>query len=143
VSAHARQGHRSRHNLNYWRFGDYIGIGAGAHGKVSMHDRIVRQVRYRHPRRYMDAALAGNAVEVDQAVAADALPFEFMLNALRLVHGVPSTLFAEHTGRSLASIAGPLQRAVERGLLEPDPATIRPTPLGLRFLNDLQQLFLR
>jgi putative oxygen-independent coproporphyrinogen III oxidase len=143
VSAHARQGHRSRHNLNYWRFGDYIGIGGGAHGKVSMHDRIVRQVRYRHPRRYMDAALAGNAVEVDQAVAADALPFEFMLNALRLVHGVPSTLFAEHTGRSLASIAGPLQRAVERGLLEPDPATIRPTPLGLRFLNDLQQLFLR
>jgi putative oxygen-independent coproporphyrinogen III oxidase len=143
VSAYARDGHRSRHNLNYWCFGDYIGIGAGAHGKVSMHDRIVRQVRYRHPRRYMDAALAGNAVEVDQSVAADALTFEFMLNALRLVQGVPSTLFEERTGRALASIAGPLRRAVERGLLEPDPATIRPTPLGIRFLNDLQQLFLR
>jgi putative oxygen-independent coproporphyrinogen III oxidase len=143
VSAFARDGHRSRHNLNYWRFGDYIGIGAGAHGKVSLPDRIVRQVRYRHPRRYMDAALAGNAVELDQRVAADALPFEFMLNALRLVEGVPSTLFAEHTGLPLAAIAAPLQRAVERGLLEPDPATIRPTPLGMRFLNDLQQLFLR
>ncbi|MEI7444005.1 MAG: radical SAM family heme chaperone HemW [Burkholderiales bacterium] len=142
VSAYARPGHRSRHNRTYWTFGDYLGIGAGAHGKLSFHDRIERTARLRHPRRYMEAALAGDAVETRRAIESDELPFEFMLNALRLTEGVPAALFAERTGLSLAAISAPLARAVERGLLDPDPTTIRPTALGRRFLNDLQQLFL-
>ena len=142
VSAYARPGHRSRHNRNYWTFGDYLGIGAGAHGKLSFHDRIERTARLRHPREWMAAALAGDAVQTRRTLAADELPFEFMLNALRLVEGVPAASFAERTGLPLAAIARPLARAAERGLLEADPASIRPTPLGLAFLNDLQQLFL-
>lgn len=142
VSAYARPGHRSRHNRNYWTFGDYLGLGAGAHGKLSFHDRIERTARYRHPRRFMEAALAGDAVETRRAIDADELPFEFMLNALRLTDGVPAALFAERTGLSLAAIARPLARAAARGLLDPDPTVVRPTVLGRRFLNDLQQLFL-
>ncbi|HYF60580.1 MAG TPA: radical SAM family heme chaperone HemW [Burkholderiaceae bacterium] len=142
VSAYARPGHRSRHNLNYWTFGDYLAIGAGAHGKLSFHDRIERSARLRHPRAYMDAALAGDAVEQRRTLSADDLPFEFMLNALRLVEGVSAASFAERTGVSLAAIAPALARAAERGLLDPDPSTIRATPLGLAFLNDLQQMFL-
>jgi oxygen-independent coproporphyrinogen-3 oxidase len=142
VSAYARPGHRSRHNLNYWAFGDYLGIGAGAHGKLSFHDRIVRQARLRHPRAYMEAALLGQAVEDERTLSRSDLPFEFMLNALRLVDGVPAALFAERTGLSLASISGALKRAVDRGLLDPDPARLRPTELGLRFLSDLQEGFL-
>jgi oxygen-independent coproporphyrinogen-3 oxidase len=142
VSAFAAAGHRARHNLNYWTFGDYLGVGAGAHGKVSFPDRIERTARFRHPRRFMEAALAGDAVETRHTLDADELPFEFLLNALRLVDGVPAGLFAERTGRPLAEVARPIAEAVRRGLLDPDPATIRPTPLGLRFLNDLQQLFL-
>jgi putative oxygen-independent coproporphyrinogen III oxidase len=142
VSAYARPGHRSRHNVNYWTFGDYVGIGAGAHGKVSFADRVVRQVRYRHPRRYMEAALAGDAVEEQRELAPAQLPFEFMLNALRLTDGVPSERFAERTGLPIAVVSRRLREAVERGLLDADPTTIRPTPLGSRFLNDLQQLFL-
>jgi oxygen-independent coproporphyrinogen-3 oxidase len=142
ISAYARPGHRSRHNRNYWTFGDYVGIGAGAHEKLSFPDRIERSARFRHPRKYMDAALAGDAVETRHALDADELPFEFMLNALRLVDGVSASTFAERTGVPLAAIARPIARAVERGLLDADPATIRATPLGLRFLNDLQQMFL-
>ena len=142
VSAWARVGHRSRHNLNYWTFGDYLGIGAGAHGKLSFHDRIVRQVRFRHPTRYMTAALSGNAVEEERALQAADLPFEFMLNALRLVEGVPSSLLPERTGMSLATLSHELAKAVQRGLLDADPTRLRATPLGLRFLNDLQSLFL-
>ena len=142
VSAFARPGHRARHNMNYWTFGDYLGVGAGAHDKISFPDRIERSARFRHPRRYMEAALAGDAVETRRALDAEELPFEFMLNALRLVDGVSAASFAERTGVPLAAIARSLERAVARGLLDPDPATIRATPLGLRFLNDLQQLFL-
>jgi putative oxygen-independent coproporphyrinogen III oxidase len=143
ISAYARPGHRSRHNVNYWSFGDYLGVGAGAHGKLSFPDRILRQARYRHPRRYMDAALAGNAVEEQRELGPADLPFEFMLNALRLTGGVPSELFAERTGLGIGAVSRMLAAAVARGLLDPDPATIRPTPLGSRFLNDLQQLFLQ
>jgi putative oxygen-independent coproporphyrinogen III oxidase len=142
ISAYARAGHRSRHNLNYWTFGDYLGIGAGAHGKLSFHDRIVRQARWRHPRRYMEAALAGDAVEQARTLGAADLPFEFMLNALRLVDGVPASSLEERTGVPLAAIAGVLRRATERGLLDPDPARLCATPRGLGFLNDLQQMFL-
>ncbi|MEN9314882.1 MAG: hypothetical protein RIS35_1275, partial [Pseudomonadota bacterium] len=142
VSAHARPGHRSRHNLNYWQFGDYLGIGAGAHGKLSFHDRILRQARYRHPQRYVEAAMHGNAVETQRELAPEDLPFEFMLNALRLVDGVPTPSFSERTGLPITAISRRLEAAVRRGLLDPDPALIRATPLGLRFLNDLQQTFL-
>ena len=143
VSAYARAGHRCRHNLNYWEFGDYLGIGAGAHGKISSHERILRQARLRHPQRYMDAALSPDgAVEEERVLSAADLPFEFMLNALRLADGVPSDLFDERTGVSTARIARALDQGVRRGLLDEDPTRLRPTPLGRRFLNDLQQLFL-
>ncbi|MFT4100224.1 MAG: radical SAM family heme chaperone HemW [Burkholderiaceae bacterium] len=142
VSAYARAGHRSQHNLNYWEFGDYLGIGAGAHSKLSFHDRIVRQARYRHPRRYVETARAGQAVEDERRLTRADLPFEFMLNALRLVDGVPVGLLAERTGLTVASIAGTLREAVDKGLLDADPTVIRPTPLGARFLNDLQAMFL-
>jgi oxygen-independent coproporphyrinogen-3 oxidase len=142
VSAFARPGHRSRHNLNYWQFGDYLGIGAGAHAKISSHAGIVRQARFRHPQRFLETAVQGTAVETERQVAASELPFEFMLNALRLVDGVPASLFAERTGLSLSAIATPMRRALEAGLLDPDPAVLRATPRGLDFLNDLQALFL-
>jgi oxygen-independent coproporphyrinogen-3 oxidase len=143
VSAWARTGARCRHNLNYWEFGDYLGIGAGAHGKLSFHDRIVREARLRHPERYVQAALHGAAIEETRVPGRDDLPFEFMLNALRLTDGVAASLFAERTGLPLAAIGRECARAVERGLLDADPARIRATPLGQRFLNDLQMLFLR
>lgn len=142
VSAYARPGHRARHNLNYWTFGDYLGIGAGAHGKLSFHDRILRQTRYRHPRRYVEAAAAGSAVEVEQTLSRRDLPFEFMLNALRLTEGVPAALYEAHTGESLARIAPMLDKAMAKGLLTSDPTRLAATPLGLRFLNDLQSMFL-
>jgi putative oxygen-independent coproporphyrinogen III oxidase len=142
ISAYARPGHRSRHNLNYWTFGDYLGIGAGAHGKLSFHDRIVRYTRFRHPRRYVEAALVGQAVEVERALSQDDLPFEFMLNALRLTEGVPASLFQAHTGLSLARVSKVLERAERKGLLTADPSRLAASPLGLRFLNDLQALFL-
>ena len=142
VSAYARPGHRARHNLNYWQFGDYLGIGAGAHSKLSFHDRIVRQARARMPQRYVEQALAGTPVEEERVLARADLPFEFMLNALRLADGVPAELFAERTGLPLAAASRRIDAAVRRGLLDPDPTRLRATPLGARFLNDLQQMFL-
>jgi putative oxygen-independent coproporphyrinogen III oxidase len=162
VSAWARPGAQCRHNLNYWKFGDYLGIGAGAHGKISFHDRIIRQARHRNPRRYMAALLSSGEdglaspsladlaeplpgapwIETVQRVSAADLPFEFMLNALRLREGVPASLFAERTGLSLASLGEVITRAVERGLLDADPGRLRATDLGWRHLNELQSLFL-
>jgi coproporphyrinogen III oxidase-like Fe-S oxidoreductase len=142
VSAFARPGHRCTHNLNYWQFGDYLGIGAGAHGKLSFPDRIVRQVRWREPAMYIERALAGKAASNELAVTADQLPGEFMMNALRLADGFDPTRFAERTGLSVAAIEAPLQRALERGLIERDGSRWRPTPRGFDFLNDLQALFL-
>ena len=142
VSAYARAGHRSRHNLNYWQFGDYLGIGAGAHGKLSFHDRIVRHARLRHPRDYVERALAGNAIEQERVLGRSDLCFEFMLNALRLVEGVEASLFERRTGVSIAAVSRAMQREARRGLLDEDPRRIGATALGLRFLNDLQQGFL-
>lgn len=143
VSAWAQPGARCRHNLNYWEFGDYLGIGAGAHGKLSFHDRIVREARLRQPQRYIDAALGAGAIEDERIVGCDELPFEFMLNALRLTDGVPAASFGERTGLAPAAIARTCAQAVERGLLEDDPTRIRATPLGLRFLNELLAMFLK
>ncbi len=146
VSAFARRGHRCAHNLNYWRFGDYLGIGAGAHGKTSFPDRIERQQRWREPRAYVEHALAGNAVSNRHEIAPADLPFEFMLNALRLRDGVPLSMFGERTGQSWAVIDATLDQACARGLLERfgDAAlpSIRPTARGFDFLSDLQAMFL-
>ncbi len=142
TSAHAKPGRACAHNLNYWRFGDYLGIGAGAHSKLSFADRIVRQVRWKQPRQYMERVAAGEPRMEEAVVARDDVGFEFMLNALRLTDGVPAALFAERTGHPLSLVARPLAEATRRGLLEPDPGLIRPTPLGRRFLNDLMEMFL-
>lgn len=142
VSAYAQAGRRSRHNTNYWEFGDYLGIGAGAHSKLSFPHRIVRQLRYKQPKQYMAQAMLGNALQESSEVALNELPFEFMLNALRLQQGFPVNLFYERTGLTLNQIEPQLQAAEAQGLLTRDFQTIRPTEKGQLFLNDLMQLFL-
>ncbi len=142
TSAYAKPGRACAHNLNYWRFGDYLGIGAGAHSKLSFADRIVRQLRWKQPQQYLERMAEGRPLLEEVAVARDDVGFEFMLNALRLVDGVPATLFAERSGYPLALVSHPLAAAVSKGLLDADPTLLRPTELGRRFLNDLQELFL-
>jgi oxygen-independent coproporphyrinogen-3 oxidase len=143
TSAFARPGREARHNLNYWTFGDYLGIGAGAHGKLSFADRVLRQMRFKHPREYMEKAEAGAAVQQEQEVPAGELPFEFMMNALRLTGGFDLSLFAARTGVSLLTLRRELQEAEARGLIERDHLRLQPTLKGQRFLNDLLQIFLR
>ena len=142
VSAYAKSGHRCRHNLNYWQFGDYLGIGAGAHSKLSFAHRVVRQVRFREPRLYMEHALAGNAVAQVEEVSRAELPFEFMLNALRLRNGFGLRDFTERTGLAVTAIEAALEQAERKGLIERDFARVRPTQRGFDFLSDLQALFL-
>jgi len=142
TSAFAMAGHRCAHNLNYWCFGDYLGIGAGAHGKLSYPDSITRETRRRHPREYLDAAAQGDFVQQRQPVERAELPFEFMMNALRLNDGIPLGLFEERTGQSLASIGEPLLLAQRRSLLTIDNERLAPTTQGRRFLNDLLALFM-
>jgi len=142
VSAFARPGHRARHNVNYWEFGDYLGIGAGAHGKLSFAHRIARQVRLRDPQAYMAGAEAGSALASEVEVARADLAFEFMLNALRLKDGFEIGRFFERTGLPLSTVEAPLAEAERRGLIERDLQRLKPTALGFDFLNDLQQLFL-
>lgn len=138
TSAFARPGRRCRHNMNYWEFGDYLGIGAGAHGKLSFADRVTRHERIKQPREYM--ASAGTLRE--KVIAPRELPFEFMLNALRLVEGVPAEMFARRTGLSGSVILRKLDAAKDKGLIEDDALRIRPTRRGRLFLSDLLQLFL-
>ncbi len=142
VSAYAKPGHRCFHNLNYWQFGDYLGIGAGAHSKLSFAHRVVRQVRFREPKLYMEHALAGNAVAQDNEVSRADLPFEFMLNALRLREGFKLQDFTEKTGLPLTAIDQALNEGERQGLLSRDWARVQPTERGFDFLNDLQALFL-
>jgi oxygen-independent coproporphyrinogen-3 oxidase len=142
TSAFARPGRECRHNLNYWRFGDYLGIGAGAHSKLSFPDRIVRQARYRQPREYMQRTAAGVPVQEEHRVTRLDLGFEFMMNALRLAAGFEAALFAERTGLPITAVEQPLQEAERRGLITRDHMRIAPTRRGQRFLNDLLQLFL-
>ena len=143
VSAYARRGHRCVHNLNYWEFGDYLGIGAGAHGKLSFAQRIVRQVRWREPRRYMQQAQAGQPVAQQHEVAARDLPFEFMLNALRLREGFDLRLFSERTGLPISTVSAPIEVARARGWLDVgDDGRVVPTARGFDWLSDLQALFL-
>jgi len=131
-----------RHNLNYWMFGDYLGIGAGAHSKLSFADRIVRQMRYKQPGQYMERAAAGSAIQEQHGVAANEIGFEFMMNALRLNSGFPSVLFEERTGMPLTAVLKELDAAERRGLITRDELRIAPTERGRRFLNDLLQRFL-
>ena len=142
TSAFARPGRNCRHNGNYWLFGDYLGIGAGAHGKVSLRDRIIRQMKQRHPRDFMDKALAGDAVQTTQDVSAADLPFEFMMNALRLTDGFALSVFVERTGLPVTVIASRLDAAERQGLIARDHLRVWPTERGRRFLNDLLQGFL-
>ncbi|PHN27731.1 radical SAM family heme chaperone HemW [Pseudomonas sp. ICMP 561] len=141
VSAYAQPGRPARHNLNYWSFGDFIGIGAGAHGKLSHPDgRIVRTWKTRLPKDYLNPAKPFKAGE--KLLSVEELPFEFLMNALRLTNGVDAALFRERTGLSLDSLASARQQAEQRGLLQADPTRLVATPQGQLFLNDLLQHFL-
>ncbi len=142
VSAFAHKGHACRHNLNYWHFGDYLGLGPGAHGKLTTSGGIQREMRYKHPARYLEGAARGDFIQERQIVRTEELPFEFMMNALRLSDGVPAALFSERTGLSLEVIAGQLEQARRANLLDSAPDRLRPTARGQRFLNELLQVFL-
>ena len=142
VSAYAQPGRAARHNLNYWEFGDYLGIGAGAHGKISLPEGIVRTERHRLPASYMDHARAGRFVAAERWLDDADLVFEFMLNALRLRRGCSRALFTERTGLDPLRLEAGVAVAEQRGLLERDTLRLVPTELGRRFLNDLQALFL-
>ena len=142
ISAYAQPGHECFHNTNYWQFGDYLGIGAGAHSKLSFAHRVVRQVRFRDPRRYMDQALAGQAVAQDEDVKRADLPFEFMLGALRLRDGFALQDFTARTGLPVTVLERGLQQAQSKGLIERDMARVWPTEKGFDFLSDLQEMFL-
>lgn len=143
ISAYARPGHQARHNLNYWNFGDYLGIGAGAHSKISFPHRVIRQARYKQPASYMEHAGAGSAIQEEVEIGRGELGFEFMLNALRLTDGFEVNLFADRTGMPITAVEAGLDAAERKGLLYRDHRIIRPTELGGRFLNDLQQMFLQ
>jgi putative oxygen-independent coproporphyrinogen III oxidase len=142
TSAFALPERRARHNLNYWQFGDYLGIGAGAHSKLSFHDKVIRQMRPKQPQAYLDAVAQDAPVQSEHQVSRDELGFEFMMNALRLNQGFDSALFSERTSLPLFSIRRELEQAEQRGLLFRDHRRIAPTQLGQRFLNDLLEIFL-
>lgn len=142
TSAFCQANNQAQHNLNYWSFGDYLGIGAGAHSKLSYHDKITREVRHKHPKAFMNEAEAGNAVDSTWQIPQKELGFEFMMNALRLTEGVRQDLFQERTGLPLITIAKRLAEAEQKGLISHEAQIIKPTLLGQRYLNDLLGLFL-
>lgn len=142
TSAFAKKGQRARHNLNYWQFGDYLGIGAGAHGKLSYHDKITRETRPKHPKAYMQQALEGKAIEREWMIETQDLGFEFMMNALRLIDGVPITLFQQRTGLDIHTQEIAIKQAQAKNLLVIENGYIKPTLLGQRFLNELLALFI-
>ncbi|WP_434777827.1 radical SAM family heme chaperone HemW [Neisseria sp. Ec49-e6-T10] len=143
VSAFSKEQNYCQHNINYWQFGDYIGIGAGAHGKISYPTHIERTVRYKHPKEYIQSVQAGLSNKQRKMIQYDDLAFEFMLNVLRLSQGVPKSLFQERTGLSLVAILPQLQKAQTLQLIEASPDLLKPTKLGKQFLNDLLGLFLK
>ncbi|NHZ40618.1 radical SAM family heme chaperone HemW [Massilia aquatica] len=142
VSAYAQPGRRAKHNVNYWEFGDYLGIGAGAHSKISFPHRVLRQARYKQPKAFIEAARAGNPVQEEREIGRADMGFEFMLNTLRLTGGFSPNLFGERTGMGINAIEQTLNAAEAKGLIYRDHKIIRPTELGQRFLNDLQEMFL-
>lgn len=144
TSAFAQPGKLCRHNINYWTFGDYLGIGAGAHSKLSFHDRIIRQTRHKHPNRYLSHALEGNAVDAEWGI--EDLSFEFMMNGLRLVDGFDLNLYEQRTGLLITRVWDKLNIAKQKGLIDltvsAEQRMVKPTLLGQRFLNELLQIFL-
>lgn len=142
VSAYAKRGYKACHNLNYWKFGDYLGIGAGSHSKLSFQSKIVRQVRYKNPVNYIKHSHLGNTIYSQTTLDSQTLSFEFMLNALRLRSGFSANLFIKRTGLCINTISHILCKAQEKKLLHKNKKIIRPTKLGYRFLNDLQEMFL-
>ena len=142
TSAFARAGKQCRHNLNYWYFGDYLGIGAGSHSKLTLHDRVVRQMRWKHPNAYLDNVRAGSPVQEENEVPASQLPFEFLMNALRLAEGFHPVLFEARTAQPLSAILPGIRAAEAENLLEVTPERIAPTLKGRRFLNVLLERFL-
>jgi oxygen-independent coproporphyrinogen-3 oxidase len=143
TSAFAQPKKQSRHNLNYWQFGDYLGIGAGAHSKISSHDTVIRQARYKQPQTYLEQVAMGAPVQNENKLVRNDLCFEFMMNALRLNDGFSADLFTERTSLPLLLIRTELERAEQRGLLRHDLQRIAPTELGRKFLNDLLEIFLK
>ena len=142
ISAFCKPKNQARHNLNYWQFGDYLGIGAGAHSKLSFHDKITRETRHKHPKAFMEGAEAGSAVDNAWVIEPADLGFEFMMNALRLTGGFETKLFSERTGMPVQSISMQLAQALKKGLITQNAQYIQPTLLGQRYLNDLLELFL-
>lgn len=142
TSAFARPGRQARHNLNYWLFGDYLGVGAGAHSKLSFHDKVIRQARQKQPKAYMEGAAQGAQVQSEQVLDKGDLAFEFMMNALRLNGGFEEGLFQERTSLPLLLIRSELATAEQKGLLVREAGRIAPSEMGRRFLNDLLQIFL-
>lgn len=142
TSAFAKPGLQCKHNLNYWTFGDYLGIGAGAHSKLSFHDKLIRQARHKHPKRYMELVPQGKAVDQEWMIAPDDLGFEFMMNTLRLNGGFATDLFHQRTGLPLMSIEKSLNKAIQQGLITHQHSRITPTLKGRRFLNNLLEIFL-
>ncbi|HEY7985492.1 MAG TPA: radical SAM family heme chaperone HemW [Methylophilaceae bacterium] len=142
TSAFAQKNRQCRHNLNYWQFGDYLGIGAGAHSKITHHDKIFRQARLKHPASYMQATATSTHIESEHTLTRQDLGFEFMMNTLRLIDGFPVALFQERTGYPISLVNAGLEQAQAKGLIQRDHLHIAPTLLGQRFLNELLQLFL-
>ncbi len=142
ISAYAKNARESQHNLNYWQFGDYLGIGAGAHSKISFPDRIIRQMRYKHPEKYLSQIACATPIQEQIQVTTNDLPFEFMLNALRLSNGVPARLFSDRTGLAFTQIINTLLSAEQAQLISLADNRITPTILGQNFLNDLVEKFL-
>jgi putative oxygen-independent coproporphyrinogen III oxidase len=142
TSAWAQPKKQARHNLNYWQFGDYLGIGAGAHSKLSFNDRVIRQTRHKRPEAYLTAVTQDAPVESEHELGCADLAFEFMMNAGRLNEGFDAALFTERTSLPLLVIRRELEQAIRRGLLAHEQNRIAPTDLGRRFLNDLLEIFL-
>jgi len=143
TSAFTKHGKQCRHNLNYWQFGDYLGIGAGAHSKISFADHILRQARVKHPNAYLKGVDAGEHLENERKLTRNDVGFEFMMNALRLTDGFPVTMFQERTGQPVSLVNSALAEAEKKGLIERDHLRIAPTERGQRYLNELLQLFLQ
>jgi len=146
TSAFAKAGKQAKHNLNYWQFGDYLGIGAGAHSKLSYHDKITREVRPKHPKAYMEQAgkpiAEADLQNREWIISRDDLGFEFMMNALRLTNGVPISLFQQRTGLPIQNLESAIKTALDKQLLTVFDGHIKPTLLGQRFLNELLEIFL-
>ncbi len=142
VSAFAKPGRQCSHNTNYWEFGDYLGIGAGAHSKITTSQSVTRIVKHKQPKRYMEAIGVGAGIYSNQIVASESLPFEFFMNALRLNAGVPRGLFEKRTALPIDLVNSKLMVLERRGLMDLSDGFIRTTPLGMRFLNEVLQEFL-